>query len=62
LAAHQSLQEKSSTIEDIKAQKNWLERYVTMATIFHQFSYQTFSERLSLLNQLRLVNEDREKV
>ncbi|KAF9506827.1 hypothetical protein BS47DRAFT_1399178 [Hydnum rufescens UP504] len=61
LAAHQSLQEKSSTIEDIKAQKNWLERYVNMATTFHQFSYETFSERLSLLNQLRLVNEDREK-
>lgn len=37
--------QRNSTLEDVKAQKNWLE-----------------SERATLLDQLRLVNEDRDKV
>src|SRR5258708_5988509 len=35
LSAHEALQVKSSTIEDIKAQKNWLERFVfTVICVF----------------------------
>jgi len=44
LSAHASLEKRSKTLEDVRAQKNWLE-----------------SERANLLEQLRQVNEDREK-
>ena len=39
LLAHEELQTRSSTIEDIKAQKNWLERFVFAI----EWSLETFS-------------------
>jgi predicted transcriptional regulator len=45
LSAHSSLEQRNKKLEDVKAEKTWLE-----------------SERARLLECLREVNEDREKV
>ncbi|KAG8691998.1 hypothetical protein FRC11_012344 [Ceratobasidium sp. 423] len=45
LSAHSSLEQRNKKLEDVKAQKDWLE-----------------SERARLLDELRKVNEEREKV
>ncbi|CAE7222262.1 unnamed protein product [Rhizoctonia solani] len=45
LSAHSSLEQRNKKLEDVKAQKDWLE-----------------SERARLLDDLRKVNEEREKI
>lgn len=64
IAAQHALELRKSTLEDVKAQRNWLERHVLPLHVISSPTSRWFrrSEKLNLLKQLELINIDRDKV
>lgn len=65
VAAQHSLDVRKSTLEDVRAQRNWLERceaFSTSVSIPANGELLFDSERLSLLKQLELVVADHDQV